>query len=524
MGTSAKTIFLAILLAALFCGRGYSRDVAVVLKNGVERKGELAASDKDSVSIRFRNGKIRKINIAEIDSVVDRKTKKDILPSLQSADTAAEEESGAEETPAAKEKPSAAKKPAAPRSAAAETSAALAPGVKKNAKITIVLKNGVERKGELAAYGKDAVFIRFKNGKIKRISAAEISSVFDKETNEDILASLCGGPGADAEENDEAQASGKSGAAGETVEENVAAPAAAEKSAAAPAAGGKIVAAAAAPGKGAILQEAAGKGQLKFPAPKALPDNLMEWMAARYSAKTMLGFKWQNPNKARLYYAREKDNVPGLGAVSSGVAGKPSGLHGGSAVKKMPGTRFDIMPYAQLDDIDATDVKTGSYIEMRVIKPGTWVSWNMGYLSFSETVTEDVQDLIQSGNTMDVTSGVRTRNTDASVVYASLVLSLPIENFSYYFFVGPAMVSCDNEETGVSTIDHYDFSNHLNDTSTPGTFDAKKSGSATTVMAGVGFAFRSASGFGIFGESKFIQEAGSFKGVDSFGAGLSFGF
>ncbi|MEI7528076.1 MAG: hypothetical protein WCK76_03965 [Elusimicrobiota bacterium] len=503
--------------------------MAVVLKNGVERKGELAASDKDSVSIRFRNGKVRKINIAEIDSVVDRKTKKDILPSLQSGDTAAEEESGAEEEPGAEEKPTAeekppaAKKPAAPRSAAAETSAAQAPGVKKNAKITIVLKNGVERKGELAAYGKDAVFIRFKNGKIKRISVAEISSVFDKETNEDILASLCGGPGADAEENAEAQASGKTGAAGETAEENAAAQAAAEKSAAAPAAGGKTVAAPAAPGKGAILQEAAGKGQLKFPAPKALPDNLMEWMAARYGAKTMLGLKWQNPNKARLHYAMEKDSIPGYGAGSFSVAGKPSALHGRSAGKKMPSARFDIMPYAQLDDIDATDVKTGSYLEMRITKPGTWVSWNMGYLKFSETATEDVYDLIQSVNTIDVTSGVRTRNTDASAVYASLVLSLPIENFSYYFFIGPALVSYDNVESGVSTLEHVVFFPY-SDTSTPGTFDAKKSGTATTVMAGVGFAFRSASGFGIFGESKFIQEAGSFRGVDSFGAGLSFGF
>lgn len=265
-----KKIFLAVLLVASLGVCGYSRDVRVVLKNGLERKGELTATNEDSVFIKFKNGKVRKIPFAEITSVLDVKTKADILDTIR-----AEGKAPAEETPAAEEPPAAAAAPAAPEAA---DSAPQKPVVR------VVLKTGLERKGILTASNEDSVFIKFKNGKTRKIPFAEITSVIDTKTNKDILSSIQAGSTAAAEE---APAAEETAAAEE-------APVAAK----APAA----VKAPAVEEDSAVL-EAADTLQPKALKQKGLPDNLMGWMSARYGTKAMLGMKWETPVKAKEYYA-----------------------------------------------------------------------------------------------------------------------------------------------------------------------------------------------------------------------------
>lgn len=220
------------------------------------------------------------------------------------------------------------------------------------------------------------------------------------------------------------------------------------------------------------------------PSQKALPDNMMEWMSERYNAKTMLGFKWKNPAKARLNYALARNN--------HGVAG----ISGSPAAKRGPGARLDIIPYAGFYAENAWENKTNSYLEARYSKPGRGASWNAGYIKYSETRYY-----------WTWTYGDQYRKTDAGVLFTSLLLTLPIKSLSYYAYGGPALASYDNEVVY------------------PGVSYSKKSGTIATWIAGIGWALSlSDTGFGVFAEYKHMPETGDFAGMDNFGLGFSLGF
>jgi len=265
-----KKTILALLMVVSLGVCGYSRDVRVVLKNGLERKGELTATNEDSAFIKFKNGKVRKIPFTEITSVIDMKTKTDIFSTIQ-----AEGKIPPEETPAA------AAAPAAPE--AAESSAQANPSVR------VVMKTGTERKGLLVATDEDSVFVKFKNGKTRKILIADITSVIDTQANKDILSSIQ----AESKTTEETPAGVKATAADD-------APAAAK---------------APTVEKGSAVQDVAGSFTPTPSKQKGLPDNLMGWMAARYGSKTMLGLKWENPDKAKGHYAGATGSSIRVGSV-----------------------------------------------------------------------------------------------------------------------------------------------------------------------------------------------------------------
>ena len=246
---------------------------------------------------------------------------------------------------------------------------------------------------------------------------------------------------------------------------------------------------------------------------QALPDNLMEWMSRRYDSKTMLGFKWENPDKAKIHYAFAKNN-----------SGQHSGFLGKSAESRGSGARLDIMPLASFYDANALDTTTNSYLEIKYTKPGAGASWNIGYLKYSETRNDWIYDLSSAGNTLDITDSDEYRTTKANVLFGSLVFTLPIKNLSYYAYGGPAFVKYEYTVTGTYSTDHYVWVPYAH-TSSAGVLNTKKSATTTTWIAGVGGALRlSDSGFGIFAEYKHMPETGSFAGIDNLGAGVSFGF
>jgi hypothetical protein len=246
---------------------------------------------------------------------------------------------------------------------------------------------------------------------------------------------------------------------------------------------------------------------------KELPDNLMQWMAERYDAKTMLGFDWKNPGKAKVHYAFERNS-----------SWRKAGFLGGSAARRGPGARLDIMPLASFIDYDAADIVTNSYIEVKYTGPGRGVSWNVGYLKYSETRNDWIFDYSYTGAASDSVDGDKYRKTDASVLFASLVLTLPAQNLSWYAYGGPAVASYDYSESGVYSTSHYDYTTFTLTTGS-GVYGAKKSGTAATWIAGVGASLRlSDSGFGLFGEYKHMPETGYFAGLDNLGLGVSFGF
>ena len=239
----------------------------------------------------------------------------------------------------------------------------------------------------------------------------------------------------------------------------------------------------------------------------------MEWMSGRYSSKTMLGFKWENPDKAKVHYAFAKNNSV-----------RHTGFLGKSAESRGSGARLDITSLASFYDADALDTTTNSYLEIKYTKPGAGTSWNIGYIKYSETRNDWIYDYSYAGLIVDSTDGDKYRTTEANVLFGSLVFTMPIKNLSYYVYGGPAMVSYDYTETGSYTTQHDDY-NTWTFTSSSGLYDTKKSATTTTWIAGVGGAIRlSDSGFGIFAEYKHMPETGSFAGIDNMGVGVSFGF
>jgi len=246
---------------------------------------------------------------------------------------------------------------------------------------------------------------------------------------------------------------------------------------------------------------------------KEFSDNIMEWMSERYDAKTMLGFDWKNPDKAKIHYAFERSD-----------SGKKAGFLGSAAARRGPGARLDIMPFASFVDYDAQAVVTDSYIEIKYTGSGRGASWNVGYLKYSETRNDWILDYSYTGAASDFVDGDKNRKTDASVLFASLVLTLPAKKLSCYAYGGPAVVSYDYSETGAYSTSHYDYTTFTR-TNGSGVYDAKKSGTLATWILGIGAALRiSDSGFGIFGEYKHMPETGSFVGLDNLGFGVSFGF
>ena len=329
--------------------------------------------------------------------------------------------------------------------------------------VSVILKNGVERKGELTATDDKSVFIRFKNGKVKKFDIAEIDSVIDKGTNKDILSSIQ--------------------AASDAADE-----------------------------KTSTDRDAAGSFPPKASNQKALPDNIMGWMSRRYDAKTMLGFKWENPDKAKIHYALEKNNFGGK-----------AGFMGSAAQKKAPGARLDLMQVAGFFDESAWETTTNSYIEIKYTKPGARTSWNIGYIKYSETRDDWISEISYDGSVLDSTDGDKYRKTEASVLFASLVLAKPAKHLSCYAYGGPAIVSYDYTETGGVTVEHTAYpaatiSNYV-------TFNTNKSATAVTWILGIGGAFRfSDKGLGVYMEYKHMPATGYFAGMDNFGLGLSFGF
>ncbi len=381
--------------------------------------------------------------------------------------------------------------------------------------VRVLLKDGVERKGELTVTNEDSVFIKFKNGVVRKFPFANIDSVTDEETGKDILPSLVAESKSAAEK---ASETGRAAAEKTPAESAVKAPEA-EKATAAektPAAE-KVPEAEKVPAakKTPAVRKAADTTQSKI-LHKPFSDNVMAWMAARYDAKTMLGFKWEHPDKARLHYAFEDNNSYGYG--------KRTGFLAKSAAGSGPAGHLDIVPVASVFDSAAASANTNSYLEARYARTGAVASWNAGFITYSETINDDIFDYTQTSSGDDFLSGSKLRKTNASVVYASLLLTLPIQNFAYYGFIGPAVVSYDYSESGTFTNDHYALPFYTL-TTTTGVFSAKKSGTILTWILGVGFSFRlSDSGFGIFGEYKHLPQAGTYPGADIMGAGLSFGF
>ena len=254
---------------------------------------------------------------------------------------------------------------------------------------------------------------------------------------------------------------------------------------------------------------------------KGLPDSLMEWMSERYGAKTMLGLKWANPAKARTQYVLENNAAHEFALMNPLLANKP-GHRRGPAARKAATGRLDIMPVCAVLDEDAWETTTDSYLEIKYSGPGA--SWNVGYIKYSEMREYDVSDTVSTANTYDYTSGTKYHITEASVLFGAFVLTLPIENLSYYAFAGPAIVSYDSSEAGTYTTTSYIWSPYSS-SSMSGTYSGAKSGTAPTWIAGAGMSLRlSDSGFGVFGEFKHIPESGDFIGLDSIGGGVSFGF
>lgn len=329
--------------------------------------------------------------------------------------------------------------------------------------VRVLLKDGAERKGELAVTNEDSVFLKFKNGIVRKFAFADIASVLDDATGEDLTASLIAG----AKAREKTQPAAKEPEAAKTPEVKKVTPA----------------------------RKAADSYQPKAPA-RALPDNVLGWMAARYDAKTLLGLKWEHPEKARLNYAFEKSNyLPRAGILA------------GSAERRGPEGRLEIVPVGVFNDVDAWTNTTDSYLELRYAKAGPGAAWNVGYISYSET--REFWDFDSSFNEIDKLS-----KTEASVVYASIVLALPIPNFTYYGFAGPAIASYDFSETGTLTPW----------LGAPTPISTQESGTAFTWVAGLGFSLRADSGFGVFGEYKHLAGTGAYLGGDTLGLGLSLGF
>ena len=336
--------------------------------------------------------------------------------------------------------------------------------------VRVLLKDGVERRGELTVTNEDSLFIKFKNGVVRKFAFAEIASVSDEATGEDLTASLV--PGARPAEK-KAPPAQTAPPAAKAPEE----PKAPEAKKALPA------------------RRPADTYQPKAPA-RALPDNALGWMAARYDAKTMLGFKWEHPEKARLNYVLERNHyLPRAGVLA------------GTAQRRGPEGRLEIVPAGFFNDADAWTNTTDSYLELRYAKAGPGAAWNVGYISYSET--REFWDFDSSFNEIDKLS-----KTEARVVYASIVLALPIPTFTYYGFAGPAIASYDFSENGTLTPW----------LGAPTPISTQESGTAFTWVAGLGFSLRAASGLGVLGEYKHIAGSGAYPGGDSMGFGLSMGF
>lgn len=317
--------------------------------------------------------------------------------------------------------------------------------------VRVLLKDGAERRGELTVTNEDSVFLKFKNGIVRKFAFADIASVLDEATGEDLTAAVRAGAKAP-----------------EKVKPAEKAPPA---------------------------RRTADTYHPKAPA-RALPDNVLGWMSARYDAKTMLGFKWEHPDKARLNYAFERNGyLPRAGILA------------GSAERRGPEGRLEIAPLGSFYDADAWDNTTDSYLEVRYAKAGAGASWNVGYITYSEA--REFWDFDSAFTETD-----KFTETEASVVYASIVLALPIPNFTYYGFIGPAIASYDYSESG--TITPW--------LGAPTPISLQKSGTVPTWLGGVGFSIRADSGFGVFGEYKHIAGSGDYPGGDSMGFGLSIGF
>ena len=134
-----KKLLAGFLLLAALSGAAQARDVAVVLESGVTRRGELAGSGADYVALRFRNGKVRRFSFSEVGAVIDKETKRDLLPGMKAraagpAGSPAAAASEPEETPAgelgAAEPPPA---PAAPEAAPPASQPAPPPAEEKKA-------------------------------------------------------------------------------------------------------------------------------------------------------------------------------------------------------------------------------------------------------------------------------------------------------------------------------------------------------------------------------------------------------
>lgn len=348
--------------------------------------------------------------------------------------------------------------------------------------VRVVMKSGLERKGALTATNEDSVFIKFKNGRVRKIPFTEITSVIDAKINADILSAI--------------QAEGKVPA--ERTPAAVKAPAAE---------------------KGSAVLEAAPGFTPAASKQKGLPDNLMGWMAERYGSKTMLGLKWEHPTKAKNQYVAENNAAFAFALANPGMQ-KPRSRGRSAAAVNGPAASLDIAFTASFVSDAFTDPVVNSYLDVKFrqnAKPGGMTCWNIGYLKYS--VTEDVWD--------DVGGGYQPQTTKASVVSATFVLAMPTA-FSLYGFAGPAMVSYDKTSTGAGTTTpgYIDWSipAWVPEVYTPGA-ESTTSGTAITWIAGMGYSLRlSDSGFGIFAEFKHIPETGNYPGMTNMGLGLTLGF
>lgn len=348
--------------------------------------------------------------------------------------------------------------------------------------VRVLLNDGVERKGELAVTDTDAIFLKFKNGVTRKFFFSAITSVKDEETGKEILPDLLA--------EGKASASAEPAPAAQKAPEQQKAPAAV---------------------KPPPARKASDTYQPRS-AQKALPDNVLGWMSARYDAKTMLGFKWEHPDKARLNYAFERNNYF-----------SKAGLLAGSEERRGPAALLEIMPTASFYDSNAFSQTTDSYLEVRYAQTGAGMSWSAGYIKYSETRDDWIYSFTDTAGGYSYMDGDKFRKTEAGVIYASLLLATPSKPFAWYAYAGPALASYTYTESGTATMRSVVYFPYSSTTSIVN-FDASKSGTAATWLGGFGFSLRAAGGFGLFGEYKYIAGSGKYLGGGSLGAGLSFGF
>lgn len=238
-----------------------------------------------------------------------------------------------------------------------------------------------------------------------------------------------------------------------------------------------------------------------------LPTELLWWMSERYDAKTLIGLKWKNMDKAKLSWAINRAQIPVVRGGSLFFAREPGAIQRSRRTDKIPSMRMDISP-AILQTSPDVSYYYGTYTydvyDIKLTVLGSILGWNVGY----SKVSMGHDDLFWWGE---------KETTTGNILFASLVLSPPAESIAPYLYFGPARVKYTYSKT-TTDIDFDPITWSLVTT----TSSFEKSKSVFTWILGVGFSYTfPGSGLGFFMEYKHIPEVDDFVGIDNFGLGFS---